>query len=100
MEALHDKGEFEFAEEGETKKADILTKFKEYLEKQPTIVNMGEVNTDAAKKNAKKSANDQINELAEAKVKEDKISYSEALSLVQEENPELASQAYSEIESV
>jgi hypothetical protein len=100
MEALHDKGEFEFAEEGETKKADILTKFKEYLEKQPTIVNMNEVNTDAAKKNAKKSANDQINELAEAKVKEDKISYSEALSRVQEENPELASQAYSEIESV
>jgi uncharacterized protein YdaT len=99
MEALHDKGEYEFAENGETKKADILETLKSYLEKQPAIVEMGETNTDAAKKNAKKSAGDQLNELAEAKVKEDKVSYSEALSQVQIENPELAQQAYSELET-
>lgn len=97
MEALHDKGEFEFAEEGEVKKASILDKFKDYLEKQPAIVDMKEVNTDAAKKNSKKSADAQLNELAEAKVKEGNCSYSEALAQVQLENPDLAEQALSEI---
>ena len=97
MEALHDKGEMEFAEDGEVKKGDILSKFKEYLDKQPVIVDMKEVDTKGAKKKGEKSANDQLVELAEKLVKDEKMSYSAALAQVQKENPELAEQAFSEV---
>lgn len=91
MEVMHQTGEFSFSEG----KANALDKFKNYLEKQPPIIHFGE----AAKEDVirQSPATEQLNLLTEEKAKKETISYSEALSLVQAENPELAEKAALEI---
>ena len=93
MEALHQLGEVNFAEG----KENALVKFKEYLNTQPKLVEFDE------KVNKKKtldttSADFQLNKLAEERVKSNEgMSYTEALGLVQDENPELAQRLATEI---
>ncbi len=91
MEVMHDAGEYDFSEGRST----ALGKFRDYLEKQPPIVHFGEV---AQEERVRQSlATEQLNILTEERAKIDKISYSEALSLVQAENPDLAEKAAQEI---
>ena len=90
--ALPENKLFETHSEG---KINALDKFREYLEKQPKIVDFGE-----KVKNEKittSRASEQLNILALRKVKNENISFSEPLSLIQTENIELAQQAAREI---
>jgi hypothetical protein len=92
MEALNGIGELQFSD----KKESALDRFKTYLEAQPVMVDFAE-KAKGDKVNKNKPAAEQLNDLAEAKAKESKISFSEALSAVQIENPELAQKAAKEI---
>jgi len=95
MEALHQLGEVNFAEG----KENALTKFKEYLNKQPKLVEFEE-KANKPKVLDTKSADFQLNKLAEEKVKANEgMSFTEALGQVQEENPELAQRLVVEIDS-
>lgn len=91
MEALHCAGEFNFSE-GRTA---TLNKFKEYLKKQPKLVEFGE----KVKKDKVSGirASEQLNILAIEKAKEKNTTYSEALSIVQVEYADLAARAAQEI---
>lgn len=93
MEALHTVGEFNFAEG----KSDVLAKFKEFLTKQPKIVNFEEIDTETQRKLSQETASNKLNAFAEKIAKEEKISFSEALSKAQSENPDLARIALTEI---
>jgi uncharacterized protein YdaT/uncharacterized coiled-coil protein SlyX len=94
MEAVHEVGNYNFAE-GEK---DVLAVFKEYLSAQPQIVQFGETDTNSQKQKGNAKASDQLADKASALVKEKKISYTEALAIAQEENPDLAQQAFAEVE--
>lgn len=91
MEALHEAGEFNFSDG----KATTLSKFRDYLRKQPKIVEFNEtvkhVNVNGMR------ASEQLNQLAIEKAKEKQISFGEALSIVQVEYAELAAKAAREI---
>lgn len=91
MEALHGAGEYEFSEG----KANTLSKFKEYLRKQPQIVEFGEKVKNETVTNT--LASEQLNILAVEKAREKNISFSDALSLVQVEYKDLATKAAMEI---
>lgn len=91
MEALHGAGEYAFSEG----KTTPLNKFKEYLKKQPKVVEFGEKAKNESITNS--LASEQLNILAEERAKEKNISYSEALSLVQVEYKDLAAKAAMEI---
>lgn len=91
MEAIHDNGEFDFAEG----KADVLVKFKDYLEKQPALVSFKEEQTlDQKRENDLIEADKKLDELARDYLEKNKnngeLSYAEALSIVQKQNPALA----------
>ena len=91
MEAMHEAGEVNFSEG----KANALAKFKEYLKNQPKMIDFEE----KAKGNIvnRSTASEQLNILAVEKVQDDKITFSEALSLVQSEYPDLAQKAAQEL---
>jgi len=91
MEALHSAGEYNFSEGRTT----TLRKFKDYLKKQPPIVEFGEKVRSEQVTNT--VASEQLNILAIEKAKEKNISFSEALSLVQVEYKDLAAKAAMEI---
>ncbi len=91
MEVMHQIGEYEFSEGN----VYVVDKFRDYLEKQPPIVHFGEVVKEEMVRQS--LASEQINLLTEERAGKDNISYSEALSLVQMENPELAEKAAMEI---
>ena len=91
MEAMHEAGEINFSDG----KANALEKFKNYLQKQPKMVEFGEI---AKTENVNcSSASEQLNILAMEKTKKHNISFSEALSIIQAENPDLAQKAAMEI---
>ncbi|OGI00464.1 MAG: hypothetical protein A2Y25_11995 [Candidatus Melainabacteria bacterium GWF2_37_15] len=91
MEALYETGEYNFSD-GRT---NTLVKFKEYLKKQPKIVEFGEKVKEEKISGSK--ASEQLNILAVEKAKEKQIRFSDALSLVQVEYPDLATKAAQEI---
>lgn len=88
LEAVHDKGEFDFSEG----KADVLSKVKEYLEKQPVLASFGEeLNEDSRKQNEIDDAGEKLDKLTREYLEKNKeLSYAEAFSIMQKENPELA----------
>jgi len=91
MEALHRVGEFNFSEG----RANALERFRRYLAKQPRLVQFGEaVKEDIVKQS---SAFEQLNLLTMERAKKDNISFSQALSAVQKEYPDLAQAAAMEI---
>ncbi len=91
MEALHGVEEYSFSEG----KAQPLDKFREYLKKQPKIVEFGEKAKNEQITNT--IASEQLNILAMERVKDKSITFSEALSQVQCEYKELAARAATEI---
>ncbi len=91
MEVMHEAGEFDFSEG----KLHALEKFRDYLGKQPPLVHFGEVVREEIVRQS--PAAEQINLLTREKSQKQGISYSEALSLVQQENPDLAEKAAQEI---
>lgn len=91
MEVMHEAGEADFSEG----KVNALDRFRDYLEKQPPIVHFGEVVQEEMVRQS--LASEQINLLTEERAKKEGISYSEALGLVQAENPDLAEKAAQEI---
>jgi len=91
MDTLYEVGEVNFSEG----KANALDKFKNYLEKQPVMVDFEEkVKTDIVRQT---TAFEQLNILALERSKEEGLSYSEALSAVQADNKDLAEKAAQEV---
>jgi hypothetical protein len=97
--AAEKAGSANFAEGDEVKECTVVEKFKQYLEKQPKLVEFKEsVNSD---KISKELATEKLDVKAKEVLKRDNLSsYSEALAKAQEENPELAQAAFSEVDNV
>jgi len=91
MEALYELGEYNFSE-GKSK---AISKFKDYLRKQPKMVEFGEKVKEEMV--SQSTASEQLNILAIERAKEDNLSYSDALSLVQAEYPDLAEKSVQEL---
>ncbi len=91
MQAMDEAGKFEFSE-GKTA---VLDKFREYLKNQPIMVEFGE--TVKEEPVQAHTASEKLNLLAIERANQAKLSFSEALSLVQAENIDLAQKAAREI---
>jgi len=91
MEAMYEAGEVNFSEG----KANALDKFKEYLKNQPKMIDFEEkARGDMVNLS---TASEQLNILAIEKARDAKITFSEALSIIQSEYPELAQKTAQEL---
>jgi len=94
LEAAHQTGVSNFSD-GE---ASVVGKFKEFLTKQPKIVEFGEIDPEKDKKANEESASEKLEKLTKDYLEKNKgISYSEALEVVQKENQDLATEVQKEI---